>query len=332
MRSQPQVTRFSPCTAGVKTHTRGGRSLAGLLRALVVGTLLVGSVQAAEVLTTHKLTDNVHALIGPLSNRDPENLGNNANFGVVVTEEGVVLIDPGGTYQGAQMIHAAIRKITDQPVTLVINTGGQDHRWLGNGYFKEQGARIIANEKAVVDQKARARDQLIALASLVGPEGIQGTEPVFADETFGENKTLTLGKTRIDIRHAGHAHTPGDSFVWLPEQKILFSGDIVYMDRMLSIGPQSAHQSWIGAFETCADLNPVVVVAGHGAPADLPKATADSYDYLVYLRQAITDFMEGGGGIEEVGNIDQSRFSYLSNYEELKGRNAQRVYEELEWE
>ena len=50
----------------------------------------------------------------------------------------------------------------------------------------------------------------------------------------------------------------------------------------------------------------------------------------MYLRQAITDFMEGGGGIEKVGNIDQSRFSYLSNYEELKGRNAQRVYEEWE--
>jgi hypothetical protein len=66
--------------------------------------------------------------------------------------------------------------------------------------------------------------------------------------------------------------------------------------------------------------------------ADLAKATADSYDYLVFLRQAVSEFMEAGGGIEDVGSIDQSRFSYLANYEALKGRNAQRVFEELEWE
>jgi hypothetical protein len=64
----------------------------------------------------------------------------------------------------------------------------------------------------------------------------------------------------------------------------------------------------------------------------LPKATADSYDYLVFLRQAVIELMEQGGGIEEIGSIDQSLFSYLANYDDLKGRNAQRVYAEIEWE
>jgi glyoxylase-like metal-dependent hydrolase (beta-lactamase superfamily II) len=310
----------------------GGTRPIGFLVALVAGSLLGLSAHAGDVLRTHRLAENVYALVGPLTNRDAQNLANNANFGVVVTEEGVVLVDPGGTYKGAQMIDAAVREITDKPVTVVINTGGQDHRWLGNSYFKAQGARIIASEKAVADQKARSRDQLIALASLVGAEGLEGTEAVYADETFSQARTLTLGDTRLEIRHAGAAHTPGDSFVWLPDQKILFSGDIVYMDRMLSIGPQSEHRSWISAFEALAALEPDVVVAGHGDPADLAKAVADSYDYLVYLRQAIRDHMDQGGGIEEVGNVDQSRFSYLANYDALKGRNAQRVYEELEWE
>lgn len=301
-------------------------------RALIFGFALAGNVYAEGVLQTHKIAENVYALIGPLSNRDADNLGNNANFGVVVTEQGVVLIDSGGSYLGAEMIQTAIRSFTDRPVTVVINSGGQDHRWLGNGYFKEQGALIIANDKAVLDQKARAQDQLIALANLVGPQGLEGTKPVFADQTFADAKTLSLGETRIEIRHAGHAHTPGDSFVWLPDHKIVFTGDIVYMDRMLSIGPQSAHKSWISAFEALAALEPAVVIAGHGDPADLGKAKADSYEYLVFLRQAVIDFMQGGGGIEDVGAIDQSRFSYLENYDLLKGRNAQRVFEELEWE
>ena len=288
--------------------------------------------QAAPVLKTEQIAEDVFALVGPTTNRDPQNLGNNANFGVVVTSEGVVLIDPGATRKGAQMIHEAVRAITDKPVRVVINTGGQDHRWLGNGYFKELGAHIVANENAVIDQKARMQDQLISLTDLVGSDGLEGTEPVYADETFSDRKVMTIGDTRIEIHHAGHAHTPGDSFVWLPGQQIMFTGDIVYTDRMLGIGAQSAHLSWIAAFEAMASRKPEVVVGGHGMPADLARATADSYDYLVFLRKAVQAFMDNGQGMEEIGTIDQSRFSYLENFDSLKGRNAQRVFEELEWE
>jgi len=281
------------------------------------------SVHAESVLKTEQLADNIYALVGPTSNRDSRNLGNNANFGVIVTSEGVVLIDPGAT---------SVREITRAPIKLVINTGGQDHRWLGNGYFKALGARIVASEKAVTDQKARLQDQMFGLSNLVGSDGLAGTEAVYAEETFSEQKVLTLGDTRIEIYHAGPAHTPGDSFVWFPEHRIMFSGDIVYMDRMLGIGPQSAHRSWIDAFEAMAAKQPEIVVGGHGSPADLAKASADSYDYLVFLRAAVQTFMEEERGMEEIGAIDQSRFDYLDNFDSLNGRNAQRVYEELEWE
>lgn len=302
-----------------------------MLLCLINGVVLSDSA-ARTVLETERLAGNVYALIGPMINRNPENLGNNANFGVIVTDVGVVLIDPGGTYKGAQMIHDAIRSITDKPIRLVINTGGQDHRWLGNSYFKSLGARIIANEKAVADQRDRLQDQLFRLEDLVGSDGLEGTTPVYADETFADQKDIELGGVQIEIHHAGHAHTPGDSFVWLPQQKIVFSGDIVYADRMLGLGPQSAHRSWIGAFQAMAAKQPDIVVGGHGKPTDLAKATAETYDYLVFLRETVRAFIEAGGGIEEIGGLDQSRFRYLENYELLKGRNAQRVYEELEWE
>ena len=302
---------------------------------LLLFTVLVGTslcAQADSVLKTERLADNVYALVGPTSNRNPKNLGNNANFGVIVTDQGVVLIDPGGSLKGAKMIHDAIRAITDKPIRIVVNTGGQDHRWLGNGYFKALGANIIANEQAVSDQKARVQDQLIGMENLIGSDGLDGTEPVYADETFVDLKVMTVGDIRIEVHHAGQAHTPGDSFVWLPQQQIVFSGDIVYIDRMLRIGSHSAHRSWISAFEAMADKQPDVVVGGHGRPAGLSKAKADTYDYLVFLRETVQAFMDEGRGMEEIGKIDQSRFSYLDNFDSLKGRNAQRVYEELEWE
>jgi glyoxylase-like metal-dependent hydrolase (beta-lactamase superfamily II) len=252
--------------------------------------LLLGSfvpAMAEPVLQPMKLADDVYALVGPTSDRDPRNLGNNANFGVVITAKGVVLIDPGATLKGARMIHDAVRTITDKPIRVVINTGGQDHRWLGNAYFKALGAHVIASKSAVIDQRTRLTDQLSRLGGSVGDDGMQGTTAAYADETFTESKVLELGGERIEIHHAGHAHTPGDSFVWLPEHKILFSGDIVYVDRMLRVGPQSAHRSWIAAFEAMAAKAPEILVPGHGRPTTLDKARADTYDYLVFLRAAV---------------------------------------------
>jgi glyoxylase-like metal-dependent hydrolase (beta-lactamase superfamily II) len=303
-----------------------------LLIAAALALTLCWSTASANSLKTVKITDRVYALVGDLGNRSPENLGNNATFGVVITDAGVVLIDPGGSRRGAAMIDAAIGRLTDQPVALAINTGGQDHRWMGNGYFKEQGARIVANRRAVEDQRARASEQLSMLAMLIGTENLRGTAPVYADETFDEALVLDVGGVRFELRHAARAHTPGDSFVWLPDEGVVFTGDIVYVERMLGVLPVSSSREWLEAFAAIAALEPAVVVPGHGDPTDLARATADTYDYLVFLREAVGEFMDHGGDITRVGTLDQSRFSYLENYDTLKGRNAQQVFQQMEWE
>ena len=295
-------------------------------------TSITTPIYGESLLQLQQVNDNVYAIVGPLTNRTPENLGNNATFGFVVTSEGVVLIDSGGTYKGAAEIHALIKSVTDKPVKIVINTGGQDHRWLGNSYFKKQGARLIASAKAVEDQKARTQDQFFMLGNLVGDAGLENTDAVYAEETFDDSLKFTLDNTQFELHHAGQAHTPGDSFVWLPQHGIMFSGDIVYVQRMLSISSASNSKSWVSAFEAMAALEPQVVIPGHGHVTTMQEARAHSYDYLVFLRQAVSSFMESGGGIEDIGKLDQSKFSFLFNYENLKGRNAQRVYEELEWE
>ena len=287
---------------------------------------------ASEVLQLQKVTDDIYAIVGDLGNRSPENLGNNATFGVVITSEGVVLIDPGGTHKGAEKIHQLVKSVTDKPVTTVINTGGQDHRWLGNGYFKKHGARLIASKKAVEDQKTRTQDEFIRLGNLVGDEGITGTDAVYAEQTFDDKLEFELGGVKFEIFHTGQAHTPGDSFVWLPEQKVMFTGDIVYTQRMLGVGTQSNAKSWIGVYQSMAAYKPEHIIPGHGKATDLATAKADTYDYLVFLRESVSAFIENGGDIADISNIDQSKFSHLLNFETLAGRNAQQVFSEIEWE
>jgi glyoxylase-like metal-dependent hydrolase (beta-lactamase superfamily II) len=305
-----------------------------LLAPVLLFVLIISIAQpsAAEDLELQKVTDSVYAIVGELGNRSAKNLGNNATFGFVITRDGVVLIDSGGTFQGARKIDQLIKSVTDKPVVVVINTGGQDHRWLGNGYFKQRGAEIIASEAAVKDQQARTRDQFIMLDNLVGGLAVRETEPVYAETTFIKDFRFTSGNTIFELRHAGPAHTPGDSFVWLPGEEIVFAGDIVYVERMLGVGPQSNSKSWISVFNTMAAYNPRHLIPGHGHATDLAQAQRDTFDYLVFLRKSVADFLEEGGDISDISSVKQTEFSYLLNFQEIAGRNAQQVFTEMEWE
>ena len=136
----------------------------------------------------------------------------------------------------------------------------------------------------------------------------------------------------FEITYAGQAHTPGDSFVWMPSESTVFTGDIVYMERILGIGEQSHSGTWIEVFEAVAALNPTHIVPGHGHATDLAGATTDTYDYLVNLREQMGAYIDEGGDIIESVNVDQAAFSYLQNFVGLAKRNAQQVFSEMEWE
>lgn len=321
----------TPNSLEIKIRDYYVKTLKPLSTLLLLSTLCQAS-WAIEELTLQKVTSNIYAIVGELGNRTAENLGNNATFGFVVTADGVVLIDPGGTYLGAQEIDLLVKTVTDKPVVTVINTGGQDHRWLGNGYFKQLGAEIIASEEAVNDQKARTQDQFFMLGNLVGDKGLVGTEAVYADKTFTDKLELIQGDTTFVIYHVGQAHTPGDSFIWLPKEEVMFTGDIVYVERMLGVGTQSNSKSWVDVYQAMAAYKPQHLIPGHGRATNLQQANKDTYDYLVFLRNSVSEFMENGGDITDIGSVDQSEYSYLFNHEALAGRNAQQVYTEIEWE
>jgi glyoxylase-like metal-dependent hydrolase (beta-lactamase superfamily II) len=294
----------------------------------------ITTVSAADkqALVLKKVTKNVWSIVGPLTNRNKENLGNNATFGFVVTNDGVVLIDSGGSYKGAKALHKIIKTVTKKPIRYVINSGGQDHRWFGNDYFSSLGAKIISSEAAKKNHKARSGFQWTMLSNLIGKKGIEGTKEKFADIVFKDDYKFTLAGVKFEIYFRGQAHTPGDVYIWLPQSKVMFTGDIVYTERMLGIGEQSNSKSWLKVFNSMSAFKPKYLIPGHGSPTTLETAIKDTGSYLSFLRETIALFIENGGGAHEISRINQTRFKYLKNYETLKGRNALKVYTELEWE
>ena len=152
------------------------------------------SASGAVTFTPVLVAENVYAFIGDTGSRTTANEGMNANSGFIVTSAGVMVIDSGTTWQVAQSIHRAIKKVTRQPVRIVVNTGGQDQRWLGNGYFKSVGAEVIAAKPALDDMRARGEMQLNSLRQVLGKK-MAGTVPVHPDRFFDQSKKTATGRS-----------------------------------------------------------------------------------------------------------------------------------------
>ncbi len=298
----------------------------------VLMAFMASLAQAETILKTVDLGDGIYALVGPIGAREANNMGLNANYGVIDTPQGAILIDSGASAASAAVLAKEAKNLTGKPVKWVINTGSQDHRWLGNGFFIEHGAEIIALDKTVSTQRKLGLGEIDALTRTLG-EQMKGTKPAFAPKPIaGTSKTIKLGGRTLEINYFGDAHFPGDATVYFPKERVAFSGDLIYVDRMLGILPESNAKSWLAAFKSFLALNPKIIVPGHGNVTDVLKAQKDTGDYLFFVvdgTQVMAEDMSGvDKAVQKLGNADQ--FSYLANYGELHKGNVSRAYLRLE--
>jgi glyoxylase-like metal-dependent hydrolase (beta-lactamase superfamily II) len=302
-------------------------------RWLLTAALFAGVAAHAVEVRFDRVAEGVYAHVGDTGARTADNEGLNANIGLVVTPAGAVLIDSGATAQSARQIREAAARVSAQPIRWVINTGGQDHRWLGNGYFQAQGAELMAHADAVADMRNRGNDHLVALKAVLGAKA-DGTVPTLPTRLLeGTDVRLELGGTVFEFKHRGGAHTPGDTMVWLPQKNVLFTGDVVYVDRMLGVLPVSNTRRWLDTFAVIEQLNPQVLVPGHGSVTTVATAKADTQVYLLALRAHMKKAVDDGVDISAaVKSFDATPFMRLRNAAELMPGNASRTYLEIERE
>ena len=276
---------------------------------------------------------NIYAFVGDTEGRTYENEALNANIGLVVTPNGAVLIDSGASFQGAKQIADAVKKVTPQAIKWVINTGGQDHRWLGNGYFKANGAEIMAHANAEADMKARGIEQLQANAPML-KDKMKGTEVVLPTRWLKDADTqLELGGVSITVVHRNGGHTPGDSMVWLPQSGVVFTGDVVYVDRILGLHPVSLTKTWLQSFAALEALQPKIVVPGHGNVTTLAQAQKDTGNLLKALRAHMGKAVEAGTDISAAFKaFDAAPFIHLKHVDTWLPQLASRTYLEMERE
>ncbi len=274
---------------------------------------------------------HVWSAIGATSAPNYANAGHNNNLSFIVTTDGVVVMNSGATYLLAKALHDEIRKITEQPVRYVFVENAQGHAMLGNGYWKEQGATIIAHTTAA---EAFRKSGATALQSTLRINKEQGkdTRVVLPTETFSDSKVLELGGLRIEAHWLGLAHSRGDIVLWLPAQRLVISGDMAFHERLLPVFPYTDTVAWLESWERFEALDALYVIPGHGHPTNMAQVRRYTRDYLRFLRAAVSDLLEDGEDLQAAYELDQSQFSHLHTFKQLAAKNAGRVFEQMEFE
>ncbi len=278
-----------------------------------------------------RVADGVWSAIGATAPGSYENSGHNNNLSFVIGGTHVLVFNAGDNYLLARALHDEIRKITMLPIKAVVLENGQGHAMLGSNFWQEQGVPVIAHVDAAREIDAHGAEILERMQSRNG-EKSKHTRLTQPDQTFDERLDVDLGGLRVELRHLGPAHSPGDILAWIPERRLVISGDMAFHQRLLPVFEDTDTAAWIETWERFAALEPEIVIPGHGDPTDLAEVTRYTRDYLVYLRARIAEVLDDGGDLQQAYAIDQSPYAHLDTFHELARLNADRVFRAMEFE
>jgi glyoxylase-like metal-dependent hydrolase (beta-lactamase superfamily II) len=283
---------------------------------------------AAPPMAARQLSASAWYVEGLSALGSPANQNFVSNAGFVVTRDGVVVIDALGSPALAQRLLAEIRRHTDKPVTHVILTHYHADHIYGLQSLKAAGATILAHQAAreyLNSETARLR--LEASRTDLAPWIDKDTHLVPADEWLAGEREMTIGGVRFQLKPVGPSHTPEDLVVYLPGEKVLFAGDLVFRNRIPYVGQADSRQ-WIKALDALLAFDAAVILPGHGpVSTEARKDMQTTRDYLVHLRTVMGQAAKNMEPFDDAYKAaDWSRFEQLPLFRVANRMNAYNTY------
>lgn len=241
-----------------------------------------------------KLEDGVYVYVG-------KNL--NSNCGIVLTQDGVVLIDSGHNPTDSRAVLAAVRKLTPLPVRFLIDTEPHPDHTTGHFVFSPPAA-VIAAEGAGESMRARERSEpgRIEKLAATSPEmraALQGYRFITPNIEYHQKMTLKVGERTFELMHLKGVHSESDTAVWLPRERVLFSAAGIVVNQINNLRPIVSIPDILAAARMMKSLNPVHVVPGHGAPGTA-KIFEDSEKYYALLLERVGKLAREGKSLDEI--------------------------------
>src|SRR5262245_39557741 len=290
--------------------------------------------QAAQAITGEKaefkkVADDVYAFVGKL---------NDANALVVVTGQGVVVVDTGNNPPETRLLQNFIRSVTSQPVRYVIITQNHGDHAGGTPAFAPP-AHVIVQERVAKDWASYKPNQVKAWRKRFRErsEAPKDVSPIDTVLSFKESMTLHLGGKTIELIYVDDPYNPGDIAVWLPQSGVLHAGFVGYIERHPDSRPDDSHGTTWGMLkqlEVVSALKPKVMIPAHGPLGDVKDLHALT-DYLLLARQKVRTMMARGLPLSTIvkdfhmneykGWDRENHFEWLAEtlHRELQGQGPQ---------
>jgi glyoxylase-like metal-dependent hydrolase (beta-lactamase superfamily II) len=258
------------------------------------------------------------------------------NSGIIVGDDGVMVIDTQATPVMAEQVIARVKAVTDKPIKYVLLTHYHAVRVLGASAYS--GAEILASadtRNLIVERGKADMDSEIGRFPRLfrAVESIPGlTWPTI---TFPDQVSVWLGKREVRIMHIGRGHTAGDVVAYVPDANVVFSGDLVEYHSACYCG--DAHfTDWPATLDRLAEFSAAALVPGRGAALKNAKQVAEGIalteDFLTTLYGSVADSAAKGRSLkeayDEARRVMDPKFASFAIYEHCMPFNVSRAYDE----
>ena len=263
--------------------------------AIALACAMTGSAIAQDLgPRVQKLADGVYVHTGK---------GFDSNSGIILTQDGVVVIDTGQNPIESRDIMDTVKKLTSMPVRLVIDTEPHADHTTGHYVFSPPAVVIAAagagESMRAADRNAPDRIQRLAASSPEMKAALEGYRFITPHIEYQGKMTINLGGRTIELMYLKGVHSEADSAVWLPNERVLFSASAFVVNQINILRPIVNIPDILAAGKMMKALNPEHVVPGHGTPGTA-KIFEDGERYYALLLERVGKLMKEGKSLDDI--------------------------------
>jgi len=308
------------------------------IAAIVATAPLIGLTASADDFDypITRITDKVYVIYGPLDLPTEQNRGFRNNIVIVLTGEGAVLLDPGGSAAAGELAVRKVKSLTDRPVVAVFNSHAHGDHWLGNEGVKRTWPDAVIYGHSKLKTRVEGPDGRMWLETInrltKGKADGQRVAPI--DKTVANGDLVRIGDTQFRIHHTGKAHTDNDIMVEIVGQSVLFTGDVVRNGMLGVMEEDASFKGNIAAIDFIVGKNFMYYIPGHGKGGAVDVAA----HYRAYLdavyKSVQTLYKQGLADYEMKPKVitKAADFKTWSGFDLRVGPHISRAYLEVEAE
>ena len=258
------------------------------------------------------------------------------NTGVIIGDDSVMIVDAQATPVMAQQVIDRIREVTDKPIKYVTLSHYHAVRVLGASAYK--ASEIIASQKCQAMIYERGQEDWDSEFGRF-PRLFDAADSIpgltWPTVTFKDHMTINMGKRRVELMHLGRAHTAGDIVAWVPDEGVMFTGDIVEYHSACYCG-DGHFADWGNTLDAIAAFDPGSIAPGRGdalvGSAKVNEAIKNTRDFINSTYEPVARIAARGGTLKEAWDACRAacdqKFSDYAIYEHCLPFNVARAFDE----